>query len=142
MNLILIIFFLLTSLAYKPCYAQLRIDTSADFHLGLVRPGILPTKESILYITSTSNYTIRFSGRHDNNLTFNLANGVDKVPYALYFKDNSNGFIQLLPNTPSAIFQSIDNGSKRQATLKMHILSMAPRPGHYSDTLTLIITPA
>ena len=130
----------------NPLYASLRIENLSDYNFGLVRPTQFPSKESTLRI-SLVNYTVTIVGQHDKGQAFNLANGMYLVPYSIIWKDIIGSAMQLFPNTVSPIFRgAVDNNASAKAIqaaiLSMQIQGNAPRPGHYSDTLTLIITPA
>lgn len=125
-------------------HAMPRVENLSDYHFGIVRPGDFPAKETSLLI-SMINYTVTISGRNDQNPYFNLANGVHRVPYSIFWKDYLGNPVHLLPNTVSPVFRGVANNTITNATqlasLMMKIQGYAPRPGHYSDTLTLLINP-
>lgn len=117
------------------------INNVSDFNFGLVRPGYFPVKESTVWVKAT-HYTLVIHGQYDKEQSFNMANGIYKVSYAISWKDNGGNYAPILPNTISPIFTGNDSEKGVPAILQMQIKGDFPKPGHYSDTLTLIITPA
>lgn len=143
MDFLKLYLFLLCAGLNSLLFAMARIENINDYNFGRVHPGELPARESTLLISMT-NYTVTISGHHDQNNHFNLANGIYLVPYSISWKDNSGNLIPVLPNTVSPVFGGIANNNANpmlMAILRMQIQAYAPRPGHYSDTLTLVINP-
>lgn len=123
-------------------YAKVKIDNVSDYNFGLIRPGYYPIKETTVNVTA-ANYRLVVYGQHDMNTSFHLANGMYKVSYAVSWQDGSGNWVTILPNTMSPIFNGAQTDrALGHSALQMQIKGNAPKPGHYSDTLTLIITPA
>ena len=123
-------------------YAKVKIDNVSDYNFGLIRPGYYPIKESAVNVLA-ANYTLTVYGQHDMNTSFHLVHGMYKVSYAISWNDGSGNWVTILPNTMSPIFKGAQaDRALTLSTLQIQIKGNAPKPGHYSDTLTLIITPA
>ena len=137
----------LASLITPSTHADVKITAINDLSFGSYGgSGDLSSQDDIcVYNSASQNYTVTVTS---NNGQYALASGGNTIPFELRFKESGGIFTQLTYGVASA-FSGADTvstscGGLTNASYQVKILQgdlLSARPGSYSTTLTILISP-
>lgn len=128
--------------------ADVRISNMHNLNLGTYTGnGDLTAQDDIcVYNSAGPNYDITVTSI---NGTFEMSSGGSNLSYTVSFKENSGSFQSLSYNNPTQ-FSGADTSSNScsgltNATVQIKIVQsdlLSVRPGSYSGTIVLLVSPA